>query len=102
MADKKDLYEVLGINKNATKDDIKTAYRRLAKKYHPDNKETGNEAKFKEVQEAYDILFDDQNVPPTTNSATLLLIKLALIQALILLVDLIVLVEILLVRKELI
>lgn len=60
MAEKRDLYEVLGINKSATKDDIKTAYRRLAKKYHPDNKETGNEAKFKEVQEAYDILFDDQ------------------------------------------
>ncbi|MDY0177842.1 MAG: molecular chaperone DnaJ [Bacilli bacterium] len=59
MAEKRDLYEVLGIKKTATKDEIKSAYRKLAKKYHPDNKETGNEAKFKEVQEAYDILFDD-------------------------------------------
>ena len=60
MASKRDFYEVLGVNKNATKDEIKSAYRKLAKKYHPDNKETGDEAKFKEVQEAYDILFDDQ------------------------------------------
>ncbi len=60
MADKRDYYEVLGVSKSASKDDIKSAYRKLAKKYHPDNKETGNEAKFKEVQEAYDILYDDQ------------------------------------------
>ncbi len=60
MATKRDFYEVLGINKNATKDEIKSAYRKLAKKYHPDNKETGNEAKFKEIQEAYDILYDDK------------------------------------------
>lgn len=60
MANKRDLYEVLGITKSASKDQIKSAYRKLAKQYHPDNKETGNEAKFKEVQEAYDILYDDQ------------------------------------------
>lgn len=60
MAEKRDYYEVLGINKTATKDEIKSAYRKLAKKYHPDNKETGNENKFKEIQEAYDILYDDQ------------------------------------------
>ena len=60
MADKRDYYEVLGVKKNASKDEIKSAYRKLAKTYHPDNKETGNEAKFKEVQEAYDILYDDQ------------------------------------------
>lgn len=60
MADKRDYYEVLGVNKKASKDDIKSAYRKLAKKYHPDNKETGDEAKFKEIQEAYDILYDDQ------------------------------------------
>ena len=60
MAEKNDYYETLGVSKTASKDDIKSAYRKLAKKYHPDNKETGNEAKFKEVQEAYDILYDDQ------------------------------------------
>ena len=60
MANKRDLYEVLGIKKGASKDEIKSAYRKLAKKYHPDNKETGDEAKFKEIQEAYDILYDDQ------------------------------------------
>ena len=60
MAEKRDLYETLGVNKSASKDEIKSAYRKLAKKYHPDNHETGNAEKFKEVQEAYDILFDDQ------------------------------------------
>lgn len=60
MAEKRDYYDVLGIKKGASKDEIKSAYRKLAKVYHPDNKETGNEAKFKEVQEAYDILYDDQ------------------------------------------
>lgn len=60
MATKRDYYEVLGVSKTASKDEIKSAYRKLAKKYHPDNKETGDEAKFKEVQEAYDVLFDDQ------------------------------------------
>ena len=60
MAEKRDYYETLGISKSSSKDDIKSAYRKLAKKYHPDNKETGDEAKFKEVQEAYDILYDDQ------------------------------------------
>lgn len=60
MTSKRDYYEVLGVKKNATKDEIKSAYRKLAKTYHPDNKETGDEAKFKEIQEAYDILYDDQ------------------------------------------
>lgn len=60
MAEKRDYYDVLGVNKKASKDEIKSAYRKLAKQYHPDNKETGNEAKFKEIQEAYDVLYDDQ------------------------------------------
>ena len=60
MADKRDYYEVLGISKSASSDEIKRAYRKMAKKYHPDvNKEPGAEEKFKEVQEAYDVLSDD-------------------------------------------
>ena len=55
----KDYYKTLGVNKNASKDDIKTAFRKLAHQYHPD-KGTGNEAKFKEVSEAYSVLGDDK------------------------------------------
>ena len=60
MANKRDLYEVLEVSKSASADEIKNAYRKLAKKYHPDlNKEPGAEEKFKEVQEAYEILSDE-------------------------------------------
>lgn len=56
---KRDYYEVLGVSKDASADDIKKAYRSLAKKYHPDiSKEADAEEKFKEVQEAYDNLGD--------------------------------------------
>lgn len=58
---KRDYYEVLGLKKGASKDEIKKSYRKLAKEFHPDrNKAADAEAKFKEVQEAYDILSDDQ------------------------------------------
>jgi molecular chaperone DnaJ len=53
----KDYYEILGITKKATEDDVKKAFRKLAQKYHPDKK-GGDEAKFKEVSEAYSVLSD--------------------------------------------
>ncbi|MFX3623779.1 MAG: molecular chaperone DnaJ [Ectobacillus sp.] len=57
---KRDYYEVLGVSKTASKDEIKKAYRRLAKKYHPDvSTEADATEKFKEVQEAYEVLSDD-------------------------------------------
>lgn len=58
---KRDYYEVLGISKTATEQEIKRAYRKLAKQYHPDvSTEADADEKFKEVQEAYDILSDEQ------------------------------------------
>ena len=57
---KRDFYEVLGISKTANADEIKRAYRKKAKQYHPDIcKEPDAEEKFKEVQEAYEVLSDD-------------------------------------------
>ncbi len=59
MADKRDYYEVLGVDKNADDQTIKKAFKRLAIKYHPDrNKEQGAEEKFKEINEAYAVLSD--------------------------------------------
>jgi molecular chaperone DnaJ len=59
MAEKRDYYEVLGVSRSASEDDIKKAYRKLAKKYHPDvNHEPGAEEKFKEINEAYEVLSD--------------------------------------------
>src|SRR5918993_4082192 len=59
---KKDYYQILGVKKDSKADEIKKAYRRLARKYHPDvnPNDKAAEDKFKEVQEAYDILSDDK------------------------------------------
>lgn len=55
----KDYYHILGVNKSATPDEIKKAFRSLAHQHHPD-KQGGNEAKFKEINEAYQILSDEK------------------------------------------
>ncbi len=58
---KRDYYEVLGVPRNASSDEIKKAFRRLAREYHPDvNKSPDAENKFKEINEAYEVLSDDQ------------------------------------------
>jgi molecular chaperone DnaJ len=61
MANKRDYYDVLGVSKTASNDDIKRAFRKLAMQYHPDrNKAPDAEAKFKEINEAYEVLSDQQ------------------------------------------
>jgi molecular chaperone DnaJ len=61
LSSKRDYYEVLGVQKNASKEEIKNVYRRLALQHHPDrNKEPGAEEKFKEISEAYAVLSDDE------------------------------------------
>ena len=61
MATKRDYYEVLGVGRNASADEIKGAFRKLARQYHPDvNKDSGAEEKFKELNEAYGVLSDEQ------------------------------------------
>ena len=65
MAEKRDYYEVLGVEKSASLDDIKKAYRKLAIKYHPDRNpgDKAAEEKFKEATEAYEVLSDDKKRP---------------------------------------
>src|SRR5579871_271642 len=60
MAERPDYYKILGVGKNATEEQIKKAYRSLARKYHPDRNpgDKQAEAHFKEVQDAYDVLSD--------------------------------------------
>jgi curved DNA-binding protein len=57
----KDYYKIMGLSRDASKDEIKRAYRKLARKYHPDvSKEKDAEAKFKELGEAYEVLKDPE------------------------------------------
>ncbi|MDP3726535.1 MAG: molecular chaperone DnaJ [bacterium] len=56
----KDYYTVLGVEKNANKEEIKKAFHKLARKYHPDNKSAGDEQKFKEINEAYQVLSNEK------------------------------------------
>ncbi len=61
MPTQRDYYEILGVPRTATAEDLKAAYRKLAKQYHPDvNKEAGAEEQFKEINEAYAVLSDEQ------------------------------------------
>src|SRR5947208_9939638 len=61
MTSKRDYYEVLGVQKNANKEEVKNAYRKLALQYHPDrNKSHNAEEKFKEISEAYAVLSDEE------------------------------------------
>lgn len=59
---KRDYYEILGVTKNASKDEIKQSYRKIAMQYHPDRNPDNKEAedKFKEAAEAYEVLSDDE------------------------------------------
>ena len=72
MADKRDYYEVLGVGKDASADDIKKAYRKLAKMYHPDMHpgDTEAEEKFKEANEAYEVLSDEESAASTISTDT--------------------------------
>ena len=66
----KNYYEILGLDKTATPEEIKKAFRKSAMVHHPDRKETGNEAKFKEIKEAYETLSDPQKRTAYDNPST--------------------------------
>jgi len=68
MTTKRDYYEVLNVDRNATKEEIKNKFRKLALQFHPDrNKDAGAEEKFKEISEAYAVLSDDEKKKKNLN-----------------------------------
>ena len=71
MASKRCYYEILGVERNASEDEIKKSYRKLAMQYHPDRNPGNQEAeeKFKEAAEAYEVLSDSQKGRSTTVTA---------------------------------
>ncbi len=62
----KDPYEVLGVARNASEEELKKVYKTLSKKYHPDNRETGSTEKFREVKNAYDAAIKNLSTPTPT------------------------------------
>ena len=77
MAEKRDYYEVLGVSKGASDDEIKKAFRKMSKKYHPDLNPNNKEAekKFKEVNEAYQVLSDPEKKSKYDHSDTQVLTR---------------------------
>ncbi len=72
MASKRDYYSILGVDKDASEDQIKQSFRSLARKYHPDKNPNDAEAetKFKEIQEAYAILSNPEETLPSATKPT--------------------------------
>lgn len=70
MAEKRDYYEVLGVSRDASAEDIKKAYRKMALKYHPDRNpgDAAAEEKFKEAAEAYDVLSNPDKKAPISSA----------------------------------